>query len=97
MLLDKDVNDYAALKITTKWTEIEILSEPKVLLTFRGYAPVLLVMVDGKKIPRSLFIQAKSIATQLEEMRVDNNGKFTGLKFRLRKTGLEKTAGFEFD
>ena len=42
-----------------------------------------------------LYINAKSIATQLEEMRSDNKGNFTGLKFRIRKTGPEKTAVYE--
>ena len=28
-----------ALKVSTGWIELEIISEPDVILTFRGYAP----------------------------------------------------------
>ena len=94
-ILDLDITEHAPLKITTEWIDLEVLSEADVLLTYKGYAPILLVRVVGKKIPRVLYINAKSIATQLEEMRSDNKGNFTGLKFRIRKTGPEKTAVYE--
>ena len=29
------------LKVSTGWIELEIISEPDVLLTFKGYAPIL--------------------------------------------------------
>lgn len=93
--MDLDITKHAPIKINTEWIDLEVLSEADVLLTFRGYAPVLLVKVHGKKIPRVLYITAKSIATQLEDMRSDNRGSFLGLKFRIRKSGPEKTAVYE--
>ena len=72
------------------------MSEPRVLLSYRGYTPLLIVKVDEKKVLRSLYISAKSIAETLEEMRLDNGGSFTGLRFKIRKTGSEKTALYEF-
>jgi hypothetical protein len=92
----KDISEYAPLRVTTAWLDIEVISEPQVQLTYRGYVPALVVTIQGKKIPRSLFIAAKSIAQPLEEMRQDNNGLFKGLKFKLRKSGPEQTAGYEF-
>ena len=93
--MERNITEHAPLKVTTEWIDLEVLSEVDVLLTFKGYAPILLVRVLGKKIPRILYINAKSIATQLEEMRSDNRGNFTGLKFRIRKSGPEKTAVYE--
>ena len=93
---DQAISDHSAIRVTTKWLNIEVVSEPNVLLTYRGYVPVLLVLVDGKRVPRCLYIAAKSLAEPLEEMRQDNNGLFKGLKFQLRKSGDEKTAAYEF-
>ena len=91
-----DITEYSPLRVTTQWLAIEIMSEPRVLLSYRGYNPLLIVKVDEKRLIRSLFISAKSIAEPLEEMRLDNGGLFTGLRFNIRKTGPEKTALYEF-
>ena len=93
----KDVSQYAPIRVTTKWLSITVVSEPLVLLTYKGYVPALVVKIDGKKIPQSLYIAAKSIAGPLEEMRQDNGGLFLGLKFRLRKSSEEKTSVYEFE
>lgn len=92
----KDISQYAPLRVTTDWLDLEVISEVKVQLTYRGYVPALIVKISDKKIPRSLFIAAKSIAGPLEEMRQDNKGSFVGLKFKLRKAGKEQTSGYEF-
>lgn len=91
----RDATEYAPLRVTTNWSDIEVLSEPKVLLGFKGYSPVLIARVDDKRVPRTLYISAKSIAEPLEEMRLDNAGLFTGLRFKVRKLGNEKTALYE--
>ena len=91
-----DITEYSPLRVTTRWSTIEVMSEPRVLLAYRGYTPLLIVKVDEKKILRSLYISAKSIAETLEEMRLDNDGLFKGLRFKIRKTGSEKTALYEF-
>ena len=91
-----DITEYSPLRVATKWSDIEVMSEPRVLLSYRGYNPLLIVRVDEKRFMRSLYISAKSIAEPLEEMRLDNGGLFTGLRFKIRKTGSEKTALYEF-
>ena len=75
------------IRITETWVEIEIISEPDIYITARGYVPVVRVKADGHKIPRLLIISAKSIALPMEEMRQDNSGQFLGLRFSLRKAG----------
>ena len=92
----KDISQYAPLRVTTDWLDLEVISEATVQLTYRGYVPVIIVKIKDKKLPRSLYIAAKSIAGPLEEMRQDNNGLFLGLKFKLRKTGKEQMSGYEF-
>lgn len=83
------------LRVSTEWVALEIISEADVFLTSRGFIPVLRVKLDNKKTPRLLSISAKSLAYPLDEMRNDNSGYFTGLKFELRKAGSEKTALFQ--
>ena len=75
------------IRITETWVEIEIISEPDIYITSRGYVPVVRIIADGHKIPRLLIISAKSIALPMEEMRHDNAGQFLGLRFSLRKAG----------
>ena len=82
-------------RASTEWKALEIISEVDVLLTFKGYAPVVRVKIEGKRFPQAMYISAKSLATELKEMREDNNGLFCGLKFFIRKSGPEKTARFE--
>ena len=87
--------DLPQFRASTEWKEVEILSETDVVLTYRGYAPALKVKVAGKRFPQAMFISAKSLAVELDEMRIDNNGKFQGLKFFIRKSGPEKTSNYE--
>ena len=42
------------LKVGTGWIELEIISEPDVVLTFKGYAPILQV----KKLAMTLSISS---------------------------------------
>ena len=90
-----ETEQLALIRINTDWVTLEIISEPEVYLTLRGYIPVLRVITDGKKVPRLLSISAKSLAYPLNDMRSDNAGNFTGLKFELRKESTERTALFE--
>lgn len=81
-------------KFGTIWTDLEIVSEPNVILTFRGYAPIVLVRIEKSGITKVLYLSAKSLATPLEELREKNGGKFQGLKLRIRKESDEKLAKY---
>jgi hypothetical protein len=82
------------LRPGTGWIEVEAVSEPDVLLTFKGYAPILPVRVIKSGLIKHLFISAKSLSTALEEMRKKNKNKFLGLRFRLKKESEEQMSSY---
>ena len=82
------------LKVKTEWVSVEILSEPYVVMTFRGYAPVVDVKAPGEADPLGLFISSKSISLGLDAFVKENGGKFSGLKLRLRKESDDRMAPY---
>ena len=58
------------LRIGTGGTEVEFLSDPYVVYTRRGYAPVVDVRVADVGSERTLFVSAVSLASALEEIRL---------------------------
>ena len=87
--------DISTLKVSTGWVNLTIVGEPDVILTFKGYAPVLPVMLDQNRLEYYLYISAKSIAEKLEPMRQSNEGKFSGLKISIRKTGDDRFSTYD--
>jgi len=87
--------DAGMLRISfgTGWTELEILSEVKVLETVRGYSPGIVVGRDGFE--EFMFLGAASLCRPLEVLRKANGGRLSGLKVRVRKVAEHKTAGYE--
>lgn len=83
------------LKVGTGWIDIKVLSEPTVIATFKGYAPVLHVMAKRTKLEYLLYISAKSIAAGLEPLRHNNNNAFTSLEFSIRKANDDSFAPYE--
>ena len=93
--IDVPIDQLSILKPTTNWVDLEVISEASVKITNFGYSPVVKIMESGRKIPRLLVISAKSLAVPLEEMRTDNGGQFSGLRFSLRKTSEDKKSPYE--
>ena len=85
------------LIIGTEATVVAIVSEPKVVMTYRGYAPVVEVIVDGESQKRLMYINSKSISTTLETLREENGGVFAGIKIRIRKESNDKFAKYIID
>lgn len=85
------------LKVSTGWIELEIISEPDVLLTFKGYAPILRVRQLNNKLEYILYISAKSLGDPLERLREDNAGIFKGIQFRVRKKDSTPMAPYEIE
>lgn len=80
------------LKVGTGWVSIEIVSEPYVVMTLRGYAPVVDVEAPGgRHLP---YISSKSISEGLEPLVQANGGRFSGLRLRLRKESDERMAPY---
>ena len=93
--IDVPIDQLSILKPTTNWVDLEVISEASVKITNFGYSPVVKIMESGRKIPRLLVISAKSLAVPLEEMRTDNGGQFSGLRFSLRKASEDKKSPYE--
>lgn len=85
------------LKIGTEWIELEIISEPDVILTAFGYAPFLRVREITTDNEYRFYISAKSLAVPLEKLRKDNGGMFRGIQFRVRKESMDQKARYEVD
>lgn len=85
----------SSLKVGTGWIKIEIISEPDVALTVRGYAPILRVRKSKSGVEFLLYISAKSIAEPLEELRKNNNGIFKGIRLQIRKESMERMSKYE--
>jgi hypothetical protein len=81
------------LRVGTADTEIEILSDPYVVYTFRGYAPVVDVRVVRSGMPFVMFVSARSLASELEEMR-EAKGSLVGLRCRIRKESSDQFARY---
>ncbi len=73
---------------------VEIVSEPFVVNTFRGFAPVVDVKVGEKEGIKSMYISAKSLADSLTPMMDENGGKFTGLKLKIKKESPDNRAPY---
>ena len=77
--------------MTTEPLRIEIVTEPYVLLTFKGYAPVVGVATsEHTDPPLPLFIGSSSLSQGLEILREQNGGKFTGIKCMISKESVER-------
>jgi hypothetical protein len=79
------------LKVGVEWVTVEITSEPHVVNTVRGYAPVVDV-----KCPQGhfiLYISSKSMSDGLEPM-VKAAGAFKGLKLKVKKESEDKMARY---
>ena len=71
---------------------VQIVSEPYVVFTRRGYQPVVDVVPRKSKKPLPMRISATSLSNQLEIMRNENEGIFMGLEFWIRKASYERTS-----
>ena len=86
-----------SLKVGTGWIELEIVSEPDVVLTFKGYAPILRMSKSRTGVEYILYISAKSLAEPLEELRENNGDIFKGIQLRIRKESMERTSKYEIE
>ncbi len=80
------------LKVGTEWISAEILSEPYVVMTIRGFAPVVDVKTPTGEF--MIYISSKSMSDGLVPMLEMSDGKFKGLKFRVKKESEDKMAKY---
>ena len=86
-----------SLKVSTGWIELEIISEVDVVLTFKGYAPILHVRKLNNNLEYIFYISAVSLGRSLEALRENNGYTFQGIQFRVRKKDAAKTAPYEIE
>jgi len=82
------------LKVGTEPLLLRITSEPYVIYTSRGYAPVVDVADCKTSEVFTMFISAASIARKLESLRRANDNSFTGLEFWIRKESNDRMAPY---
>lgn len=83
------------LRVSTKWIELEVISDADVILTTFGYTPFLRVQEINTGTEYRFYISAKSLGAPLEELRKNNNGNFKGIRFSVRKESIEKMSKYE--
>jgi len=92
-----EIDKLTQFKAGTGWVELEIVAEPVLILTLRGYAPVLHVKQMHNGLEYLLYISAKSLSDPLENCRKLNGNLFSGISFKIRKESNEKTAKYQFE
>ena len=84
-------------RIGTDWMELEITTEPYVVMSFRGFAPVVGAknLVTGES--NFLYISPMSLANKLEKATAERAGKFAGIKLKLRKESELNVSPYEVE
>lgn len=73
---------------------MRVCGEPSVVVTFRGYAPVLPVENMRSRTRHYIFMSAKSFMEGIEPLRAKNHGHFSGLEFRIKKESDDRFAKY---
>jgi hypothetical protein len=84
------------LRIGTEWIEVEILTDPFVVLTRRGYAPAVEVEHLKEGVVYTLFVGAASLAEKLEPIRMAR-GSLEGAQVRVKKESNDRFAQYLVD
>ena len=84
-------------RVNPSWRQIEIISEPYVILNSFGYIPAVEVKVENKNINQFMYINTKTLAEPLDKLRIQNNNNFIGIKLKIRKASEERTAKYEIE
>lgn len=75
----------------TTFATLEVVSEPYLVLTFRGYTGAVEVLELATGSRYELLIGGiKSLAESLEPLRASNNGTFKGLRFKIKKESEDR-------
>ncbi len=82
-----------ALKVTPDKIKLTFTSEPFVVYTFRGYAPVVNVKTGAGE-QRTLYISSKSVSDQLHNVVLKNNDEWKDLTVRIWKESADRFAKY---
>lgn len=87
-------DDLPHLRVGTQWTYCDILTDPEVVYSPRGYSVA--VRVDRGGIHHILYVSARSLGTPLETLR-QKRGTLTGAQLRIRRESPEKLAPYQVE
>lgn len=77
----------------TTWTTLEVVSEPYIVMTFRGYTAALETLdVETNESYELLIGGIKSLAEGIEPIREANGGLFSGLRIKIKKESTERSS-----
>ena len=77
----------------TTWTTLEVVSEPYIVMTFRGYTAALETLdVETNESYELLIGGIKSLAEGIEPIREANGGLFSGLRIKIKKESAERSS-----
>lgn len=78
---DDTIHAITSVKIDAEPILVQVLSEPYIIFASRGYQVIVPVLIKKTRAIRALYLSATSLAKQLEILRRENHGQFTGLEF----------------
>ena len=81
-------------KVDTEARYVLVLSEPYLVFNRWGYAPAIDVFEKKTEFEFTMYISASTLAKQLEELRINNNDRFVGLEFWIRKETEAKNSKY---
>ncbi len=85
---------YDTLRVGTEEIQLKILTEPYVVFTHRGYAPVINVEdTEGERY--TFYISSSSVARELQPLIDDRAGRFKDLKILIKKESDDKFAKYQ--
>ena len=77
----------------TTWTTLEVVSEPYIVMTFRGYTAALETLdVETNESYELLIGGIKSLAEGIEPIREANGGLFSGLRIKIKKESADRSS-----
>ena len=92
--MNQELN-YEKLTIDTNPLKIRLESDVYLVYNLRGgYLPAVDVIEIKSKIKYSLYVGAKSIAKDLEALRLENNNRIVGIELWIERKGTAKFDGY---
>ena len=84
------------LRVGTEWIDLTLEADPYVVVTARGYVAALAVRDESGK-SHELLAGAASISAGIELLHEENDGEYTGIKFKIRRESDDRFARYEIE
>ena len=84
------------LRVATEWLDLTVEADPYVVVTARGYVAALAVR-DASGKSHELLAGAASISQGIELLREENDGEYTGIRFKIRRESGDRFARYEIE